>query len=64
MDDFELTIIEQRVRSQIGTKATYEVYDRTNRSPMNFVLDEAERQLSQEFVVYWVKTAFPNHKRC
>jgi hypothetical protein len=47
------------VRSQFGDHARWHLYDRSLRSPMNFVLDEADRRLGEEVVVVWVDGGYP-----
>ena len=60
MDDFT-SIIEDLIRSQVGKSAKYQVYDRQIRNPMNFVLDEAEKQAKKKFTVYWVDGGIPEN---
>lgn len=60
MDDFA-AIIEDLIRSQVGKAAKFKVYDRLVRNPMNFVLEEAERQSSKKFIVYWVEGGIPEN---
>ena len=43
----------------IGSDAVWRIYDRGLRTPMNFVLDEADRQLGQESTIVWVDGGFP-----
>jgi hypothetical protein len=47
------------VRSQLGDQARWHLYDRSSRSPMNFVLEEADRRLGNEVVVVWVEGGYP-----
>jgi hypothetical protein len=60
MADFT-SIIEDLIRSQVGKAAKYRVYDRQIRNPMNFVLDEAEKQAKKKFTVYWVDGGVPEN---
>ena len=59
MAERDRTALDALVDRQVGRNAKYRVYDRTSRTPMNFVLDEAQRQFPGEFVVYWVDGGLP-----
>ncbi|OUM00791.1 hypothetical protein [Variovorax sp. JS1663] len=59
MDPDELSLVEDILRSQVGRSARMRPYDRTLNSPMNFVLERAEKQLGAAFTVYWVENAAP-----
>jgi hypothetical protein len=59
MAEQDRTVLDAVVQSQVGRSAKYRVYDRSIRTPMNFVLDEAQRQFPREFVVYWVDGGLP-----
>jgi hypothetical protein len=59
MDRFEQVAIEEALKSELGKTASFSRYDRGNRTPMNFVLDEVERQLGPTFLVYWVDGGSP-----
>src|SRR5439155_20926224 len=45
---------EEALRSELGKTASFWQYGREKRTPMNFVLDEVERQIGPRFRVYWV----------
>src|SRR5260370_20571040 len=59
VDSVETTMLEQALSAEIGDNATFRQYDRSLHTPMNFVLDEAKRNLEKEFVVYWVEGGLP-----
>src|SRR3954453_9462094 len=59
MDSSETRHVELLIRSQAGKAALFEQYDRSRETPMNFVLDEAKRQLGADFLVYWVEGGLP-----
>jgi hypothetical protein len=59
MDPSETLVIEEVLRSQLGSSARIRMYDRTIDSPMNFVLARAEEQLRTSFAVYWVDDSAP-----
>jgi hypothetical protein len=50
---------EEALRFELGKTANFWLYDRDNRTPMNFVLDEVERQIGPRFSVYWVDDGPP-----
>lgn len=60
MDSDELTAIEGVLRSELGRFARWRPYDREPRSPMNFVLDRAEKHLATRLLVYWVEDSLPD----
>ena len=51
--------IEELLRSELGKTAEFWRYPRDTRTPMNFVLDEAERQIDRKFCLYWVEGGSP-----
>src|ERR1700733_8567818 len=59
MTDFQEIAIEEALKSSLGKKANFRPYDRDGRTPMNFVLDEVQRQIGQTFRVYWVDGGHP-----
>jgi hypothetical protein len=50
---------EEALRSQLGKRAKFWLYERDKRTPMNFVLDEVEQQIGPRFSVYWVDGGSP-----
>jgi len=60
MTDFKELAIEEALRSELGKTAVFGRHQRDIRTPMNFVLDEAEKQMGPQFSVYWVKTGPPD----
>src|SRR5262247_356829 len=58
MADFQ-DLVDEAIRAELGKGVTFLKYGRTDRTPMNFVLDEAERQLGAKFVVYWTDDGPP-----
>ena len=59
MANFSEIALEEALRHELGKKANFRLYDRNNRSPMNLVIDEAERQTGSRFSVYWVDGGAP-----
>jgi hypothetical protein len=59
MTNFEDLALHEVLRSSLGSSARFGPYDRDNRTPMNFVLDEVERELGASFRVYWVDGGHP-----
>jgi hypothetical protein len=60
MASFQEVAIEEILRSELGKAAKFERYDRKPRSPMNLVLDVAEREIGPRFTVYWVDDGPPD----
>jgi hypothetical protein len=52
-------MVEEALRLELGRNSRFRLYDRELRTPMNFVLDEAERQLGDRVLTYWVDVGFP-----
>ena len=59
MDNFQEEVVKEVLRSELGKNAHYRLYDRNLRSPMNFMLDEVEREIGPRFSVYWVDGGLP-----
>jgi hypothetical protein len=59
MDEFAQIACEEALRSHLGQTAKFWRYDRTTPTPMNFVLDEVERQIGPRFTVYWLQDGAP-----
>lgn len=59
MSDFDNIAIEEALKSSLGRTAIFRRYDRENKTPMNFVLDEVQRQIGPGFGVYWVDGGHP-----
>ncbi len=59
MTNFQEEAINAVLRSELGKAANFRLYGRVNRTPMNFVLDEVERQIGPQFSVYWVNGGTP-----
>jgi len=55
------TIIEELIRSQVGKTAKFWEHDREVRNPLNFIIDEAEKQSSKKFVLFWLEEGTPEH---
>ncbi len=47
------------MRNRAGQAASFRKYDRSLRTPMNFVLDRARNQVDQDFDVYWIDGGLP-----
>src|SRR3954451_5631515 len=60
MSSFSELAADEALRASLGKLATFRRYDRQNRTPMNFVLDEVERQIGKVFSVYWVDNGPPD----
>jgi hypothetical protein len=54
-------VLEALLADQVGRNARIRKYDRSkaNRTPINFMLDQAQRQLATPFDVYWVDDGLP-----
>ena len=59
MKPSELADVESVLRSQLGKFAKLRLHEREIKTPMNFVLDIAERQLNSKFSIFWVENAIP-----
>lgn len=57
MDREEMELVDGLLRGQLGKSIKWRLYDRTLRSPLNFVLERAEEQLHGPFQVCWVDNA-------
>jgi len=47
------------MRTRVGQAAAFRRYDRSIKTPMNFVLDRARKQVDQDFDVYWIDGGLP-----
>jgi hypothetical protein len=60
MSSFSELAANEALRATLGKLATFRRYDRQNRTPMNFVLNEVERHIGNAFSVYWVDNGPPD----
>jgi hypothetical protein len=60
VSSFSELAADEALRAILGKLATFQRYDRQNRTPMNFVLDEVERHIRKAFSVYWVDNGPPD----
>lgn len=61
MNEFDLIAIQQIIRDQCGKGAKFQIYNRSFKSPMKFVLDLAEEASASKFMVYWVEGGLPEN---
>jgi hypothetical protein len=54
-------ITSELIRSQVGKTAKFRQLDREIKTPLNFILDEAEKQSSTRFNVFWLDEGIPEH---
>lgn len=59
MNPLQAVAVEEALRSELGKLAKFAPYGREHRTPMTFVLDEVERQIGTDFLVYWVDDGPP-----
>ena len=59
MEPDELSDAESVLRGQLGDKVHLRLQDRDIRTPMNLVLDRAEKELGLQFSLYWVTNGPP-----
>lgn len=59
MDGTDLQLIEATVSALVGRTAKYRRYDRTLDTPLNFVVNEAKKSVTHDFIIYWVEGALP-----